>query len=167
MLQLTKEMRDIATALGLDPDAEFERFAENARTKGIVYRNPAAGFRVWCRRAAEPPAPARPTPLPPDFALTPELRQYALDHRVEPKRAFEQFRNKAEADGWTHKNWGARFKVWIDGAVNRGLATYVAPPPTVHAEVLTPEQEATYAANRAEMAKIIHETLKNLPGGDR
>jgi hypothetical protein len=57
------------------------------------------------------------TSWPDGFALDDSLREYALKEKFDPDREFKKFHNKAEANGYTAKDWRAKFRTWIDRAV--------------------------------------------------
>jgi hypothetical protein len=46
----TDEHRSLATSLGLNADAEWERFGDYCKAKGRKYRDSAAAFRNWLRQ---------------------------------------------------------------------------------------------------------------------
>jgi hypothetical protein len=55
------------------------------------------------------------TQIPDDFALTDELRQYAVAHLpdVDPAAFFESFRGKALAKGWAYANWDQALQEFV------------------------------------------------------
>jgi uncharacterized protein YdaU (DUF1376 family) len=57
----------------------------------------------------------RKTRLPDDFALTPELEQYASDRlpSVNLPELLASFRGKAEAKGWEYVKWGQAFQEYV------------------------------------------------------
>ncbi len=77
------------------------------------------------RKEGEAPTPsngkrkhAEKTQLPEDFALTPELEQYAIDRlpSVDPAELLASFRGKAQAKGWEYANWRQAFQEFIRNA---------------------------------------------------
>jgi hypothetical protein len=56
----------------------------------------------------------RPTPLPPDFKFSPELKDWALSKGCkEPFAEFERFTSKAVSKGWTYIDWPKAYQNWV------------------------------------------------------
>ncbi len=81
-----------------------------------------------------PPAsrPTRKTPLPPDFAITPDLQAWADQHGYSQlEQHLAAFRDKATARGYQYADWSAAFRnaVRDDWAnLNKPTPTATAPP---------------------------------------
>lgn len=100
---------------------------------------------------------AKKMPLPDDFALTPELRQFAIERRVNPNTQLAAMKDYAAANRWLKADWAATWRNWVRGAVRRGENNYQHVP--------TPaENEAILARERAGGAPTANRPVSLVPG---
>lgn len=92
--------------------------ALRTQSEGNALQSPVSNHQTGDSSPAIPGKARKPrakTLIPDDFALDPELEQYALDRLpgVDVRALFEGYRGKAIAKAWEYANWRQAFQEFV------------------------------------------------------
>ncbi len=81
-------------------------------------------FRSWKPSAPKSAPvkrkPSKPTKLPPDFTVSPEIEKMCRTERLaDPHRVFVDFVDWAQRDGVEYINWESAFRIWMRSSITR------------------------------------------------
>lgn len=100
-----------------DGNADGDANAVQTQCEGNALQPPTSNLQG---KRGKTPRPRKPqaTPLPDDFALSPDLREYATAQLPDSDAdaLFAKFADQARAKGWTYADWRAAFQTYCRNA---------------------------------------------------
>ena len=129
---LLPEIRQPPLANQIQYKSSLQTSPTNLSNKVGVARDARAPSGSVSVSKSELPTPRpREGRFPTGFTLSPEMRKFAVEKRVNPEQEFEAFEDNAKAKGLEYVDWSRAWQTWCRRAVEFGRGNYRPPPPNI------------------------------------